>query len=465
MGKRKQQFHLEPDRGLLNDPNGLAYYKGNYYVFFQWNRFEKNHGYKEWGIFISPDIVHWKFQRSAILPDQMYDFCGVYSGSGLVIEDKLYLFYTGNAKIDGARKSSQCIAVTGDGRKFLKLGCAVKTPQEYTEHFRDPKVWKTDRNGFYMLIGGQRRCGKGALALCRSTDGIDWKYIGMPAVSGCYEMIECPDLFRLGGRDVLLYNPQSRDNAKDISLNSFTVMKLIDFDEQNGRFSDTDLDHDFVRMDYGFDFYAPQTFEDGSGRRILYAWMSRMTEEEESAFAEGEANIHCLTLPRELKLMNGKLYQKPVDELEELKGSAVPTYSRNGDSTVICPEKRTYFLSIDRLNSNRDIRIRINTSDECEEEASLYWNADRHTLVFKRKSWVTGKMEPRECRVEYFRKAEIWCDRSSIEIFINDGEKVMSSRIEPETEFPETVLEGLLGNEKISAKNINHCILENGIRE
>ena len=47
----RQKFHLEPDVGLLNDPNGLIQYKGIYYVFFQWNRFEKNHTYKEWGLF------------------------------------------------------------------------------------------------------------------------------------------------------------------------------------------------------------------------------------------------------------------------------------------------------------------------------------------------------------------------------------------------------------------------------
>lgn len=55
-GKIRQQYHLEPDCGLLNDPNGLAYFKGKYHVFFQWNRFAKNHSYKEWGLFTSPDL-------------------------------------------------------------------------------------------------------------------------------------------------------------------------------------------------------------------------------------------------------------------------------------------------------------------------------------------------------------------------------------------------------------------------
>ena len=98
MRKKKQLFHLEPPRGLLNDPNGLSYFNGKYYVFFQWNRFAKDHSYKEWGMFTSPDMVRWTFEGSALLPDQTYDMCGTYSGSGLVIDEKLYLFYTGNVK-------------------------------------------------------------------------------------------------------------------------------------------------------------------------------------------------------------------------------------------------------------------------------------------------------------------------------------------------------------------------------
>ena len=58
----RQKFHLEPNVGLLNDPLGLIQYKGIYYVFFQWNRFEKNHTYKEWGLFTSKNLIDWSFK-------------------------------------------------------------------------------------------------------------------------------------------------------------------------------------------------------------------------------------------------------------------------------------------------------------------------------------------------------------------------------------------------------------------
>lgn len=75
---KKQYWHIEPDRGLLNDPNGLSWFHGLYYAFFQWNRFEKNHSHKEWGYCTSPDLTHWTFHGSALLPDQSYDAQGVY---------------------------------------------------------------------------------------------------------------------------------------------------------------------------------------------------------------------------------------------------------------------------------------------------------------------------------------------------------------------------------------------------
>ena len=78
------------------------------------------------------------------------------------------------------------------------------------------------------------------------------------------------------------------------------------------------LDEGRKKMDQGFDFYAPQTFTSPDGRKILFAWMSRMEEEEEKLFGAGESSIHCMTLPRELSYRNGELCQLPVRELEKV---------------------------------------------------------------------------------------------------------------------------------------------------
>ena len=450
MREKKQLFHLEPPRGLLNDPNGLSYFNGKYYVFFQWNRFAKDHSYKEWGMFTSPDMVRWTFEGSALLPDQTYDMCGTYSGSGLVIDEKLYLFYTGNVKKDGKRKSYQCMAVTGNGQKFLKLGSVAETPEDFTEHFRDPKVFRTESGTYFMLTGAQRKSGKGALALFRSGDGLTWEYSGIPAVTEEYEMIECPDLFQLDGTYVLLYCPQKRDNEKDADISSFSAVKTVTFNEQDGTLDDADLDQNFTKTDFGFDFYAPQTFEAPDGRRILYAWMSRMDEEQEEAFSKGEPRIHCLTLPRELKIRNGKLIQTPVKELEQLKGAEVPPIRCEDGTVRLLPGDRTFFLHFTLPGPGRDVSVRFHSG-----ESSLTWVPEAKQVRFTRKNWVTGKTESRECRIERLREVEIWSDQSSMEIFLNGGEAVMSSRIFPETAASEVVIKGLSANEAIQMNEIN----------
>ena len=433
----KQQYHLEPDRGLLNDPNGLSWFNGKYYVFFQWNRFEKNHSYKEWGLFTSEDLLKWKFEGSAVLPDQEYERDGVYSGSGYVIDNQLCLFYTGNNKKGGQRKSSQCLAVTKDGRRYQKKGIILNTPKDYTEHFRDPKVFQGKHSDYFMVVGGQQKNGKGAIALCHSEDGKKWDYQSMLAVSEQYEMIECPDLFELNGKTVLLFNPQKRNNEIDESRYSFSAYKIGEFQEESGAFQDGNLDDGYKKMDAGFDFYAPQTFLSPDGRRILLAWMSRMEEEQEKIFSRTEENIHCMTLPRELSLQGGKLCQKPIRELYDLLGREIAAVYK-ADEWKASPEKRTFFLHMQRTGEKQDFCILFH-----HKEAELKYISKEKKLVFSRRNWVDGSMENRSVMIDTWNEIEIWSDHSSMEIFVNGGQTVFSARIFPESSELEIAVQGI----------------------
>ena len=444
----RQQYHLESDRGLLNDPNGLSWFNGKYHVFFQWNRFEKNHSYKEWGLFTSEDLLKWKFEGSAVIPDQEYERDGVYSGSGYVIGDQLYLFYTGNNKKDGKRKSSQCLAVTNDGRRYHKKGIILKTPEGYTEHFRDPKVFPGKKSGYFMVVGGQQENGKGALALCHSDNGETWNYQGMLAASEQYEMIECPDLFELDGRFVLLFNPQKRDNMADVPLYSFSAYKLGEFDEESGIFRDANLDDGFETMDAGFDFYAPQTFLSPDGRRILFAWMSRMGEEQEKVFSRTEANIHCMTLPRELSLRGEKLCQKPIRELYGLLGQEI-TAVREGTEWKALIDKRTFFLRIQRTGEEQGLRVLFH-----QGEAEIKYIREEKELTFSRRNWVDGTVETKSAIIDEWNEIEIWSDQSSMEIFVNGGQLVFSARIFPESQKPEISVSGSVDDIEIQVREI-----------
>lgn len=444
----KQQYHLEPIYGLLNDPNGLSYFGGKYNVFFQWNKFEKDHSYKEWGHFESSDLISWQFKGSAIIPDQNYDKNGVYSGSGLVIDDKLYLFYTGNNKENSHRQSKQCLAVSKDGRTFLKQGVILDTPEQFTEHFRDPKVFYSDsENCYFMLIGAQRKNGKGAIALCRSSDGGQWSYKKILATTEQYEMIECPDMFQLHNSNVLLYNPQKRDNNLDSSLYSFSVYKIGVFDDVNEKLDFNDLDSDFSLLDYGFDFYAPQTFLDENGRRILFAWMSRMEQEQEQVFSNGLPYIHCLTIPRELFIENNILYQRPVKQLYKLLGNNIPLIVESESVKRITPPKHVFYLYIKDNTCMQNVCISFH-----DGQTAIKYNTNE--VKFIRKNWVTNEPEYKTCNLESLNEIEIWADNSSMEIFLNNGEKVFSSRIFTLNTEQDIILKGFSEETVIETREI-----------
>lgn len=444
----RQQYHLEPDKGLLNDPNGLVCFNGKYHIFFQWNRFEKNHSYKEWGLFTSKDLINWQFEGSAIIPDQEYDIDGVYSGSGYVIKDQLYLFYTGNNKKNGKRTSSQCLSVTKDGRKYQKKGIILKTPKDFTEHFRDPKVFGGKKSDYYMVVGAQQQNGKGALALCHSEDGETWNYERKIAVSKQYEMIECPDLFELDGKHVLLFNPQKRDNAADQPVYSFSAYKLEKFNEETKTFEDEDLDQGYQIMDAGFDFYVPQTFLSPDGRRILFAWMSRLEDDQEQALAKTQPRIHCLTLPREVSLKGEKLCQKPVKELYHLLGKDIKADKKDGKYLAEA-ETRTFFMNLKQLENDEDFHISLYHGD-----VEITYKAKDKKITFARKNWVNGMMQEKTASIDDCHELEIWSDHSSIEVFVNEGQTVFSARIFPNSQMSEIMIEHLTDDMKIELREI-----------
>lgn len=422
----RQKFHLEPNIGLLNDPNGLVQYKGLYYVFFQWNRFEKNHTYKEWGLFTSKNLIDWNFKGSAIIPDQEYDLNGVYSGSSYVINDKLYIFYTGNRKYENRRKSSQCLVISKNGRNFLKKGIIINTPTKYSEHFRDPKIFKGKEKDYFIVVGAQTAETKqGAIVLYRSPEGENWRYISELAISQKYQMVECPDLFSIENKYILLYCLQHRDNEKDIPLKSFAVYKIVDLDEATGRLDDNNLDENYFMMDYGFDFYAPQTFKDDRNRRILWAWMSRMNDDEEEAFAKLQDSIHCLTIPREILIKNGRLYQKPIEELYRLLAEKIEIEKQSDGQFDIVNDRHSMYLKLKDIASGQDIDWTV------KDEIKINYSYKKKEFALYRLNWLTNNWDKKSCDLESLMDLEIWIDNASIEIFINAGEKVFSSRIYP----------------------------------
>ncbi|QCJ41359.1 sucrose-6-phosphate hydrolase [Bacillus sp. S3] len=430
-------YHLMPPVGLLNDPNGLIQINGVYHVFYQWNPFQTAHGAKFWGHYTSRDMVNWQEEPIALAPSEWYEKNGCYSGSAIESDGHLYLFYTGNVKLDdGTRETYQCLAVSADGIHFDKKGPVLRLPEGYTAHFRDPKVWK--RNGrWYMIIGAQTLSERGLVVLFVSDDLYHWQELGAVGGSGMNGlgdfgyMWECPDLIQLNGKEILIVSPQGLEPSGYFYHNIF----------QSGYFTGK-LDYKavqfqhgpFTELDRGFDFYAPQTFTDESGRTLLYGWMGITDESEPHHPTIGSKWVHALTIPRELDLRGDHIFQKPVEELKKLRNEEMSLESRN-------------HASLDGVGSAEvviDFQCSVKGTFEADfrHEAVLFYDSLKKEISLKRRNVKTGLWEKRICCIDSLEKLHIFIDHSSLEIFINDGQEVFTARYFPNLDDKEISFDG-----------------------
>ncbi|WP_100333000.1 glycoside hydrolase family 32 protein [Bacillus alkalisoli] len=426
-------YHIMPPVGLLNDPNGFIHWNGTYHLFYQWMPFKTGHGAKFWGHYTSTDLVQWTHEKIALAPSDWFDKNGCYSGCAISHQGELLLFYTGNVKDEeGNRETYQCLAVSKDGIRFEKKGPVVQLPTEaYTAHFRDPKVWKHD-DKWYMVVGAQSHELEGKVALLKSENGTDWQHVGAIAgsnLNGLGEfgyMWECPDLFHLDDKDVLIVSPQGLKPEGYKYQNVFQAgyfLGKLEYQEAN-------FEHgEFVELDRGFEFYAPQTTLDENGRRLLIGWMGVPEQQEDKHPTIENRWIHCMTLPRELKMVNDKLIQQPVEELALLRKSKLElqnVYAVDEMLELDGMSGDSYELFVELLENDYSF-LEINVRDNVR----LIYNREEKRFSMERVNFVTSQTEIRSCSLEELSLLTIYLDTSSIEVFVNGGEEVFTARMFP----------------------------------
>lgn len=415
-------WHLSPIAGLMNDPNGFIQFNGEYHLFYQWNPLACNHTTKFWGHWSSSDLIHWKNEPVALLPTDHFDIDGCFSGSAVDDNGQLVLVYTGNVMLGGGeanRAAWQCIAKQESNGEFKKQP-VIGQLNGYTGHIRDPKVWKHD-DTWYMVLAAQDLKLQGKVLLLKSPNLEDWTLVREIAGSELNNsgpfgyMWECPDLFRLGDQDVLISCPQGVKSEERRYLNMYQCGYLLgQLDYSNG-----DYQHgDFIELDHGHEFYAPQTTLTADGRRLLIGWMGVPDQDEFSQPTLKSGWIHMMSAPRELRIEAGKLYQSPVIELQELR-------SNHQHVTATADTLPTFDASSAELIFDVAGNIDLSIGN------TIWLKSDAQGITLTRKSLSSDLNEVRywDGTVD---KLQILLDHSSIEIFINDGEGTMTSRYFPE---------------------------------
>ncbi|USD31654.1 MULTISPECIES: sucrose-6-phosphate hydrolase [Vibrio] len=413
-------YHIAPKHGLLNDPNGLSYFNGEHHLFYQWFPLGPVHGLKHWYHVSTKDFVNFTDRGIAMYPDQAYDHHGCYTGVGVPQGDELYLFYTANLLDEEQNRfPTQVMAVMDKEGKIDKKGVVVDVNFEsYTSEFRDPIL--VDRDGeYHMLIGAQGHDEKGKLAYYRGNAIDDYEYVGNIDVglSDFGFMWECPNYYEQDDNGVYIFSPQgvSSDNKYDLK-NVFSVVYMvgdrINFDTQEFN------NQGYRELDKGFDFYAPQTYLDNQGRRILIGWLGNS----KSGYPTDKNNwAHMFTLPRELTIDGDYLIQAPLKELEALRAST--------ETVNDCAELTSRAFELE-LEVNETFSISF--ANAAGERMVFSGNREEFTLDRTHVSHVHaqafGTVRYAQ-RVEQAQRIRIFVDNSAIEIFADNGKTVFTSRI------------------------------------
>lgn len=435
--KWRHTYHLQPETGLLNDPNGFSYFNNQWHLFYQYFPFGPIHGLKSWYHVVSDDLVHWQSEGIGILPDTALDSHGAYSGSALAVDDKLFLAYSGNVRNEEWERVPYQLGAWLDkeGRIMKNEQPLISgRPEGITEHFRDPQVIQYGEN-YLMLVGAQTDDLQGKIAVYQSKDLQNWESKGFLNFTNesMGFMIECPNLLFIDEQPVLIFCPQGVDKKladyQNVYPNFYVVGESFDGEENKIEGASS-----LKQLDEGFDLYATQAFTAPDGRQLSVGWIG-LPEMTYPTFEEGWA--HCLSLVKELKLKDGELYQYPVIETNELRDT-------DGSQTGMIKE-----LAIQETSNSYELQVRIpaNTSGEIQlfsdlhgQSLSLKFDSNKGEICLDRsKTAYPLNEEYGTTRKINVGKGEdiqfaIFLDQSVCEIFINEGRHVMTSNYYPTKE-------------------------------
>ncbi|MDB1946786.1 sucrose-6-phosphate hydrolase [Clostridium tertium] len=424
-GEFRNKYHIEVPNGLINDPNGLSYNKGEYNIFFQWNPYTCEHKYKHWGYIKTKDFIRYKKPTIMLAPDSVIDKDGCYSGTGKFIDDKLNIFYTGNVKNNGERIPHQNIAIFNENDMLIKKKpLIVGIPDGYTEHLRDP--FYININGVYcMILGAQNKSLKGRVVMYISKDMNTWDFYGEinTKLDDFGYMWECPNLINIDGYDALIFSPQGLEKHEFKYQNLYQSGYILGhYNFENNTF----MHNSFYELDYGFDFYAPQVFRDNN-RIIMIGWLGMPEDNIEKESPTLKNNyIYTLTMPRVLKVENGRIKQSPLEEIKLLRDKEILE-----NKNMIC-ERHEVNIKNRCLEINLELEVFADFKYILEfkkEKIILEYKAFDNILILDFTNLNKGKNGVRKVKMpdNKLRSIQMFLDVSTLEIFINDGEITMTS--------------------------------------
>ncbi len=343
-------YHYRPKKGWINDPNGLVYFQGYYHVFYQHSpNYEVP--WKEpmhWGHARTKDFLHWEELPIALYPDTQYDKNGCWSGTAIVKDNVLFLIYS-SIRSDDTVTNEQTVSIAYstngvDFKKYENNPVIASYPIDGGPDFRDPAVCMVGEQYYCIMATGHPASQKARLLLYKSNDLFHWEYVDVVSEWEQCRYAECPSLVAAeNGRYLLTASvcPLEQEHYFSVMYGFFEGNKFkVEYRAE---------------IDKGPDQYAGQVFQDHKGRNLMISWLPGWKY---SGYAEKD--VGCLSLPKELRFQNGKIYGYPPKELQPLLKDSDECCKRTEDGFIIAREGREPVVcscKIDELKILRDSYI------------------------------------------------------------------------------------------------------------
>ena len=465
--KYRPAFHYTPRYGWMNDPNGMFYKDGRWHLYYQYNPYGSKWQNMTWGHSVSDDLVNWEHLPEAIRPNGLGS---VFSGSCAVDHDNTAGFgsdavialYTSA----GTSQMQSLASSTDDGLTFnIYPSNPVLTLESEA---RDPKVFWNDSTKEWNMILAHALDHE--MLIFTSPDMKSWTLQssfgkGLGAQGGVWE---CPDLFELpvAGTDEKKWVLLCNINPDGPFGGSGTQYFVGDFDGKTFK-ADTDAAGNVSTkwLDYGKDHYATVTWSDApDGRRVALGWMSNWQYAADVPTMQFRS---ANTLPREMGLFrapDGEVYASsaPSPELEALRGKLAAkvkktTVGRKARSFALPSENGGICEILMDIEASKAKTVNIVFSNSQGEKVVMQYDPAAATLSFDRtQSGITDFSEGFPAvTVTPTHEASgrialrIFVDRSSMEVFGNDGEFVMTNLVFPRTPYTALSVSAEGGNAKV----------------
>ena len=416
----RPRYHYTSPANFLGDPNGPLLWDGRYHLFYQYNPdgAYDNSRRMHWGHAVSDDLVRWTDLPIALGPDpDGPDRLGCFSGAATVWDGVPTLVYYGNP-------TGICIATSADGLlTWQKHPANPVIPHSLHggPTVFDPAIWREDGT-WYCLSGGSVEGPKDAAFLFRSEDMVDWEYVGLFYEPGDETDCAVPDFFALGDKHVLLFS--SHQKGVQYYIGEYTRGRFEPV--RHGR-----MNSGSMGLETG-NLLAAYTLLDGSGRRVMFGWVSEGRQEE---VQRGFGWSGTMCLPRVLSLApDGLLQQEPIDEVRSLRrehvrvadvtvadGSVKAVPDAGGDCLEIA-------VAVD-VGTARDFGVKVLCSPDETEQTVISYSRESSTLSLDvEKCSLDHTVVGREAQSAQLDLDEgeplrlrVFVDRSIVEVFANRG--------------------------------------------